>query len=198
MNDILEKVSGESDFVKKILSKLPGFKGYVEREDRRNADKLLRESIAERFENLWGRISSLQAEAISNGEIEKVDDLESSAIKLRQFIDRVKTASYGYAGFFDVIKVETEELNAIYQYDLQMLELENEISRAIDNVETSFGTDGLPAAIGHLKTLSQSCLDIFNQRKEVITKMRESEIEESVIEEINPIEEMENDENEEK
>jgi len=194
MNDILERVTGESDFIKRILSKLPGFRGYVEREDRRNADKLLRESIAERFENLWRRISSLQKEAISNGEIEKIDDLESSAIKLRQFIDRVKTASYGYAGFFDVIKVNTEELNAIYQYDLQMLELEDEISRAIDNVETSFGTNGLPAAIRHLTTLSQNCLDVFNQRKEVIVKMGEPEI----VEEMNPIEEMKKDENEEK
>ena len=194
MNDILERVTGESDFIKKNFSKLPGFRGYVEREDRRNADKLLRESIANRFENQWRRVSSLQKEAISNGEIEKIDDLESSAIKIRQFIDRIKNASYGYAGFFDVIKVNTEELNAIYQYDLQMLELEDEISRAIDNIETSFGTDGLPAAIRHLTTLSQSCLDIFNQRKEVIVKMVETEI----IEEMNPIEEMKLDENEEK
>ena len=194
MNDILERVTGESDLIKKILSKLPGFQGYIEREDRRNADKLLRESIADRFENLWRRISSLQKEAISNGEIEKIDDLESSAIKIRQFIDRIKNASYGYAGFFDVIKVNTEELNAIYQYDLQMLDLEDKISRAVDNVETSFGTDGLPAAIRHLTTLSQSCLDIFNQRKEVIVKMVESEI----IEEINPTEEMKKDKNEEK
>jgi len=194
MNDILKRVKGESDLIKKILSKLPGFRGYVEREDRRNADKLLRESIAERFENLWRRISSLQKEAISKGEIEKIDNLESSAIKLRQFIDRVKTASYGYAGFFDVIKVNTGELNAIYQYDLRMLELEDEISRAIDNIETSFGTDGLPAAIRHLTTLSQNCLDIFNQRKEVIVKMGEPEI----IEEMNTIEEIKKDENEEK
>ena len=93
-----------------------------------------------------------------------------------------------------MIKVNTEELNAIYQYDLEMLELEDEISRAIDNVENSFGTDGLPAAIRHLTTLSQSCLDNFNQRKEVIVKMGESEI----IEEMNPIEEMKKDENEEK
>ncbi len=93
-----------------------------------------------------------------------------------------------------MIKVDTEELNAIYQYDLQMLESEDEISRAVDNIETSFGTDGLPAAIRHLTTLSQSCLEIFNQRKEVIVKMVESEI----IEEMNPIEEMKKDEKEEK
>jgi len=156
MNDILDRVTGETDFLKKILSKLPGFRGYVEREERRNADKLLRESIAEKYEDLWQRVSALQKTAIANGEIDKIDDLEGSAIKLRQFIDRIKTASYGYAGFFDVIKVETDELNAIYQYDLQLLDLEEEVSRAIDNVDSSFGTDGLPAAIRHLETSKRS------------------------------------------
>ena len=175
MNDILDKVTGESDFIKKILSKLPGFRGYVEREDRRNADKLLRESIADRYEGQWQRISALQKNAIANGEIDKIDDLESSAIKVRQFIDRIRTATYGYAGFFDVIKVETDELNAIYQYDLQLLDLEEELSRAVDNVESSFGTDGLPAAIRHLETLSQNSLDVFNHRKEVIVSMVETE-----------------------
>ena len=171
MEDTLDRVKGESDFFRRILGKIPGFRGYVEREDRRNADKLLRESIADKFEALWHRISTLQKNIIETGEIERVDDLESSAIKLRQFIDSIQRASYGYAGFFDVIKVNTEELDVIYQYDLSMLELEDEISRAIDNVETSFGTDGLPAAIGHLDTLSQRCLDYFNQRNQVIVNM---------------------------
>jgi hypothetical protein len=171
MNDILNKVAGESDFIKKILSKLPGFRGYIKREDRRNADKLLRENVAIRYEEIWQRISTLQKSAITNGEIDKIDDLESSALKIRQFIDRVKTATYGYAGFFDVIKVETEELTAVYQYDLQLLDLGEELMRAVDNIESSFGTDGLPAAIRHLETLSQNSIDVFNHRKEVIVNM---------------------------
>ncbi len=171
MNDILDRVSQESNFFKKILSKLPGFKGYVEREERRNADKLLRDAIAQKFEALWQRISALQKDAISNGDLEIVDDLESGALKIRQFIDRVKTASYGYSGFFDVINIETEELNEIYKYDLVLLELEEEMSRAIDNIEASFGTEGLPAAIRHLTSLAQTTVDSFNERKNVVVMM---------------------------
>jgi len=174
MDDILQRVSGQEDFFKKILPKIPGFKGYVDREDRRAADKLLREGIADRFETLWGRISEIQKEAVSNGELKVVGELESAAIKLRQFIDRVRTASYGYAGFFDPIKVKTEELDQIYQYDYELLAMEDEVSRAIDNVSSSFGTDGLPAAIRHLTALSQGCLDTFDRRKEVIVNMSES------------------------
>ena len=173
MDDILQRVTGEQDFFKKILGKVPGFKGYVEREDRRSADKLLRESIADQFEILWGRISALQREVISNGELNKIDDLEAASLKMRQFIDRVRTASYGYAGFFDAVKVNTEELDQIYQFDTAMLDLETEVSSAIDNVEASFGTEGLPAAIRHLVALTQKCVDNFDKRKNVIIEMSE-------------------------
>ena len=175
MDDILHKIDSEKDFFNKILGKLPGFSGYFERRERRAADKLLRESIAEKFDTLWGRISALQRDAISNGNIDLIDDMEASALKLRQFIDRIRTASYGYAGFFDAVKVRTEELDQIYQYDLQLLTYEEEVSRAIDNVETSMGTDGLAAAIRHLTKLSQDCIDAFEKRKEVILGFSDSE-----------------------
>lgn len=173
MNDILERISSEADFFKKILNKVPGFNGYVERSERRSADKLLRESIANRFEALWGRISEIQRQAISEGNIEIIDDIEASALKMRQFIDRIRTAAYGYAGFFDAIKVKTEELDAIYQYDYQLLEMETDVSSAIDNLESSIGTDGLPAAIRHLTKLSQDLIDAFEKRAEVIVNMTE-------------------------
>jgi len=171
MTDYYERVSDEQDFFKKILSKIPGFDGYVERSNRRQADKLLRDTVASRFENLWQMISELQRNFISDGQIEMVDDLEAASIKLRQFIDRVKNAAHGYAGFFDAIKVKQEELAAIYEYDLQFLDLEDEINRAIENIQSSIGTDGLPASVRNLVSLSQSCLDVFEKRKEVILSL---------------------------
>jgi hypothetical protein len=174
MDDVLGRVTGEHDFFKNILAKIPGFKGYVEREDRRAADKLLRENVANEFEKQWGRISALQRDAISNGDLDKIDELESAALKLRQFIDRVRTASYGYAGFFDVIKVNTEELDQVYQYDAQLLDLCTQVASAIDNVEASIGTDGLPAAMRHLVSLSQDSVDAFDGRSQVIVNMSAS------------------------
>jgi hypothetical protein len=154
--------------LQKILSKVPGFNGYVDRTNRRAADKLLRETVANRFEELWRRLSALQAEMLRQGGISQMDRMESAAIKLRQFIDRIRTASYGYAGFFDAIKINQEELSQVYQYDLALLDLEDEVGRAIDNVESSLGTDGLPAAIRNLIAEAQKCLDIFNRRTETM------------------------------
>ena len=47
-DQIYEKVSSDMDPFKKILDKIPGFSGYVERQKRRDSDKLLRETIADR------------------------------------------------------------------------------------------------------------------------------------------------------
>ncbi len=168
MSDIFDKVAEDRDPLKKLLSKIPGFKGYVERGDRRLSDKLLRETIANEYEAHYQRISGLQRDLISQGGLAYIDDLENAAIKLRQFIDRVRTASYGYAGLFDAIKIKEEELSNIYQYDADLLEKGANVSAAIDNVESSIGTDGLPAALRHLISVGQECVDLFNKRSNAL------------------------------
>jgi len=166
MSDFFDAVAEDRDPIKKLLSRIPGFKGYIERSDRRQSDKLLRETIANEYETQYQRISGLQRALISQGGLAYIDDLENASIKLRQFIDRVRTASYGYAGLFDAIKIKEEELSAIYQYDAALLEKVNTVSAAIDNVDASIGTDGLPASIRNLISVSQECVDIFNKRSE--------------------------------
>lgn len=168
MSDIYDRVKGSQDFFKQILSKVPGFSGYVERQNRRSSDKILRETVANHFEGSWQRISALQRDLISQGSLSYVDDLEAAAIKLRQFIDRVRTASYGYAGFFDAVKINEPELALLYQFDAALFQKEDQVNAAIDNVETSIGTDGLPAAIRNLTAAARECVETFDRRSEVI------------------------------
>jgi len=168
IEQILSKVGGDMDPFKKILGKIPGFSGYMERQNRRDSDKLLRETVASRFEEQWQRVSALQRDFIGQGEISYLDDLESAAIQLRTFADRVRRARRGYSGLFDAVKINEEELAKLYQYDAAMLELADEVGRAIDNVEASVGSDGLPAAIRNLNTTARQCAIVFDRREEVI------------------------------
>ncbi|MEN8173619.1 MAG: hypothetical protein ABFS03_12170 [Chloroflexota bacterium] len=170
MADLFEQITGDQDFIKKIIAKIPGFSGYIERADRRAADKLLRENIADSFEALYKRVSALQADFVSQGELMYLDDMEKAAVKLRTFIDKIRHASYGYSGFFDAVKINEEELARVYEYDSTMLDLDDEVAHALDNVEASIGSEGLPAAIRNLVAKSQSCLDAFNQRDDVLTQ----------------------------
>jgi len=168
MSDPLGKITEGKDFIGKLRNKLAGFLGYGDRENRREADKILREEIAKRYEEQWSRIAGLQRRLIAGGQLKYLDDLEEGAIKMRIFSDRVRRASYGYAGFFDAVRVQSDELKKIYEYDIALMENVENISRAIDNVESSIDTDGLPAAIRHLTALGQEALEAFDRRAEVI------------------------------
>jgi hypothetical protein len=161
-------VQEDMDPFKKILAKIPGFKGYIERQARRDSDKLLRDTIADRYEKEWQRISTLQVEFITQGEITYVDDLERAAIKLRTFVDRIRRAARGHSSLFEAVKINERELEKLYQHDVALLDLADEVSRAIDNVETSVGSEGLPAALRHLTSISQSAIEAFNLRESAV------------------------------
>jgi hypothetical protein len=167
-DQLYQKVTDSMDVFKKIASKIPGFKGYVERQNRRDSDKLIRDTIFHRFRELEGRISDLQVEFINKGEIEQTDDLEKAALRLRTFADRVRTAPRGYGSLFEAIKINEPELVKLYEFDAALLDKVDEIDRAIDNIQESVGTDGLPAAIRNLQTLSKECVKTYDRRQEVV------------------------------
>lgn len=130
----------------KLLSKIPGFKGYMEKETRRDADKIVRDLVAAKFTDQIDRLSELQTDLLSNGGFEYVDDVEQSAVKLRLFIDRVKTAPRGYAGVFDAVQVKEDQLDQLYNFDYQLLSEADNLAAAIDQCRIAIGV--MPAPSG--------------------------------------------------
>jgi hypothetical protein len=168
-DQIYQKVTSSMDIFKKISSKIPGFKGYVERQNRRDSDKLIRDTVFRRFRELEGRVSDLQVEFTNQGQLNYTDDLEKAALRLRTFADRVRTAPRGYSSLFEAVKINEPELAKLYEFDAALLDKADEVNRAIDNVQASVGTDGLPAAIRNLQTVSKDCIKAYDRRQEVLT-----------------------------
>ena len=170
MDDFFQKVTSQQDPFRKLASYIPGFGGYIERENRRDADKVLRVTVARRFEEQWKRVSQLQSDLVSSGMITYVDDLEKAAIKLRTFIDKLSTAPRGYSGLFDAVKINEKELTAIYQFDAAFFDLAEQVGHAVDNVEQSLGDEAsLPAAIRNLTSLTRLAVETYDKRSEVVT-----------------------------
>ncbi len=180
MTDLYKKISDSQDMFKKLASKIPGFEGYIERQNRRAADKLLRETVADRFQALWTRASELQTDMVSAGMIDFLDDMERAAIQLRTFSDKIRTASYGYSGAFDAIKINEEELAQLYAFDQGFFLAADEIERALDNVEASLhDEDGLPAAIRHITSVAREATAALEHRAELIGTNEKSASEDS-------------------
>jgi hypothetical protein len=170
MDDFFQKVTSMQDPFKKLADKIPGFGGYVKRQTRRDADKLLRDTVATRFEEQRKRTSQMQEDMVSNGMIAYVDDMEKAAIQLQTFIDRISKAPRGHSGLFDAVKINEEQLEAIYQFDAAFFELAEQVARANDNVEASMGDEAaLPAAIRNLVSLARLANETYNKRSEAVT-----------------------------
>jgi len=169
MANTYDKLTDSRGLLEKIGGMIPGFGGYLERERRREADKMLRDTITNRYGEQLNRVSSLQTQLISSGGIEYLDDLQIAATKLQTFVDLVKTAAYGYSGFMDAVKVNEPELAKLYAFDVALLENVAKVTAAVDNIETSIGGDGLPAAIRNLIAITTECITTFERRKEVLT-----------------------------
>ncbi len=166
--DYNQQIQDNENAAEKLLRQIPGFQGYRAKEHRRDADKLLRLTVAQRVDEQWRRLTELQRELVAAGEFQYLDDLEAIAIRLRTFSDQVRTASYGYAGFFDALKVDEEALAALYAFDGQLLALTEQIRQSVDRLEQAIGTEDFPAALRGMLTLARQAIEVFNRREEVL------------------------------
>jgi hypothetical protein len=167
--DLREKVTEALGGLEQLAVKVPGYKGYKEKEMRREADKLLREQLARQFEEQRRRIPDLQKQLISSGQIGFLDDLESGGMKLQFLVDRLKTTSYGYAGFFDAIKVKEAQLDALYEFDNALMDEVPNVAAGINSVsEAIIAKEAVAEAIGNLVSTIQGINDTFSKRQDVI------------------------------
>lgn len=169
MSDLFQKIVDAKGMLEKLVDKIPGFHGYMEKEGRREADKLLRDTIASRYGEHLDRISLLQTQLISSGGLEYVDDLQDAATRLQRFIDTVKTAARGYTGFFDAVKVKEKELAKLYAFDSALLENAGKVGEAVDAVEAAItNNESVAGPARKLTALVAECNTTFERRKEVI------------------------------
>lgn len=174
--DVKGKIGSSVGKFEELVGKIPGYKGYKQKELRREADRVLRTTISQRLSDMRIKLSGLQLDFMSAGKLWLVDDLERAVGKLQILIDRLRTATYGYAGVFDAVKVKEEELDALYDYDHQLLTYIPRIEEGINNIATALKEEGdLGVAIAALVTVLQEMDLALNHRAEAILQMGDSE-----------------------
>ena len=83
-----------------FLDGLPGYTGYRRKEDRRDADRIVRDKIASELESRAVRIDRVASGYAARRELDAVTPLNALTQELRYLATRVQTASYGYGGLF--------------------------------------------------------------------------------------------------
>jgi hypothetical protein len=121
--DIQKKAREKMNWFEKVLHKIPGFKGYYEREFRRDADRLQREFIVKQLQEVNKNLNLVIQTVSRQKNLELLTEYDLFAKSLQKTINEIRYADQGYSGFFDLIKIKEAELDSIYQLDGEMVDL---------------------------------------------------------------------------
>ncbi len=167
---LLDTVKGEMSGFEQLVAKIPGYKGYKEKEQRREADKLLRDHIVNRMRTVKTQLDGLQQDLIGAGKFDLLDETGSAATQLQTFIDRVRTAPYGYGGLFDAVKVKEEDLDRVYEFDSALLSYAERIESAISNAREGLEGENARSLILMVRDLAREANATFDERQDVLRK----------------------------
>ena len=171
VGDLRKRIEGAYNKLEEMAKDLPGYKGYKDKEVRRQADKLIRMKVARGFEEQRGRLNSIAVQLADAGRLRVLLTVDRSLMRLQFLIDRLKTASYGYAGLFDAIKVKEAELDALYEYDAALLDNVEKVKMLIDAVGAAEDDDEVTKAGNELLAALEEINETFSKRQDVILEL---------------------------
>lgn len=155
--------------IERLLKGLPGIRGYVDKELRRDADKRLREMIAGQLEETKQSLYQVQRLLLEGQGLMWMDNVDNAIQKLQILIDRIKTAPYGYAGLFDPVRIGEEQLNALHRFDRALAERVADVGMAVSSLGTTVAEKGeIGTAVRKLIDLLNELNTLFNKRHEAV------------------------------
>jgi hypothetical protein len=165
--DPVDKAKQSMGSVERAIFNLPGIEGYREKDMRRDADKQVREALVLRLSEQRRRLNDLQGELLSSGGLLWMDDIERVITRFNTLIDRIHTASYGYAGFFDLQRVKEPELDQLAAFDKSLSEMLPALGAAIDALQKAIAaSEGIKEAIQAISDQLGQMSETFGHRAE--------------------------------
>ena len=119
-DNFVEFAQGQMGAVERLLKGLPGISGYVDKDMRRDADKRVRDAIAASLAQSQAAVTAVQNALLKGGGLAMMDEVNDVAVNLQTLADRIKTASYGYAGLFDAARIKEQQIDALVRFDRAM------------------------------------------------------------------------------
>jgi hypothetical protein len=125
-DSFVENAKSQQSVLERLFKGLPGISGYVDKEMRRNADYRVRQLIGDELDRSRTALLDIQNKMLKSGGLAFMDEMGSAVNKVQLLADRVRTASYGYTGFFDTVKIRDDSLASLRRFDVAML---NEVAK---------------------------------------------------------------------
>jgi hypothetical protein len=91
--------------------------------------------------------------------------------KIDRVTEKINHASYGYSGFFDIIKVKEDSLDRMIAFDTQLVDYVNTLTAAVDDFKSQLVAGDYNDLKSKIQTVTdkiEALENVFDKRKEVI------------------------------
>ena len=128
----VERAQDRRNLLERIAARIPGIRGYLDRELRREVDKMQRDWLAEQVDRARGRLNGKIRDWTRGGGLSGLDLAATTEKALDRFANRIRHADYGYTGFFDAVKIREPELDALYAFDLGLMDTVEDLAARVE------------------------------------------------------------------
>lgn len=157
----MQKGKWEQKF-QNLLLKIPGMKGYQNREAFRDSDKAVRVKLAKELNGVKEVINLWKRDIMDAGKLKGLDVVDRALRKVEGLADRIQYESYGYSGYFDAAQIRDDELEKLYDFDLGLFEKVAKILKAAQDARSG-GADNIQAGA---KSVEASCDELEQSLKD--------------------------------
>jgi hypothetical protein len=170
-NDVYSDVKGQMRLSERILAFIPGFRGYKEKELRRESDRLIRNHLYLKLSTAKSDLREISQKLADRRYFDVMTDMDRLLAKMDRVVEKVNHASYGYSGFFDAVKVKEENLDRMIDFDNKLIDEIAAVSIEIDSFKTDLANGVTTNLKGHVQSVTdklEGLEDTFDKRQEVI------------------------------
>ncbi|MDP8222402.1 MAG: hypothetical protein P9L99_03515 [Candidatus Lernaella stagnicola] len=157
-----------ADKLRELAEKVPGVAEFLEREDLREQDKLVRDYAADQMTKIKDGITGIKKVLLEKMQLSLLDDFD----RLGQIIGRLREshrfAAYGYAGAFDRKKINEPELQDMLDKDLEILDtVEQLVGDCGDLCASVTDEDGAKTALASLRVEIKKLEALIESRRAI-------------------------------
>ncbi|RIK82734.1 MAG: hypothetical protein DCC68_05720 [Planctomycetota bacterium] len=121
------------NWMETIVRHIPGFKGYLEKEYRRESDELQRNWLAARLQQSKKGLNEYMQDLTAAGNLDALPAVERVRLRLDKLQNRIASAMQGYSGMFDLVRIDESVLDRVYQHDANLVD---EVETLADTIES--------------------------------------------------------------
>ena len=167
----LQKIGEDEQLLEKIMLAVPGFRGYKAKEQRREADKIVRDFVYSKLQEARNMLQDIYQTVAESNAPEALHSIDRLTAIFDRVSEKVHHASYGYAGFFDATKIDEDDLDRMIGFDTQLVDGARGLSQRVqafkDEVQTG-KFDNLQAYESELRKTVEGFETTLDQRKDAI------------------------------